>query len=196
MGKVLFPGNFPFCGEPVECNTPARTLSQIMYEYWVAKIWRVRILMTDNGAANPPQPQYNFYYGIDAESEEAIPCTGVFSFVYKYGDITETEFANNTFTNWVNDTNLCSLTSGSISRFSEANDDSLYFGNLQGLQQTGTANVSFGDGHTLAIPYAISSAQPGQDQDNYYEFITGIDISIFEYWSYGGTYNTQTGARL
>ena len=152
--------------------------------------------MTDNGAANPPQPQYNFYYGIDAESEEAIPCTGVFSFVYKYGDITETEFANNTFTNWVNDTNLCSLTSGSISRFSEANDDSLYFGNLQGLQQTGTANVSFGDGHTLAIPYAISSAQPGQDQDNYYEFITGIDISIFEYWSYGGTYNTQTGARL
>ena len=196
MGKVLYPGYFPFCGEPPQCNTPGRTLSQIMYEYWVAKLWRVRITMADNGAVNPPQPKYDFYYGIDAGSEEVIPCTSVFSFIYKYGDVTENEFINNIFFNYVNDTNLCSLTYGQISRFSEANDDTIYFGNIFNFQQTGTANVSFGDGHTLLIPYAIASAQPGQDQDNYYEFITGIDISIVEYWSYGGTYNTETGARL
>ena len=200
MGKIIHPAYFPFpsfCGASlVDCNTPSTTLSQKMYEYWVAKTYRVKISMSDNGGAQPPNPEYNFYYGIDAGSEEVIPCTGVFSFIYQYGDRTQNEFDTNTFFNRVNHNQLCSYIAGLVTRFSEANDDFLYFGDLQGLQQTGTAVISFGDGHSLSIPYAILSQQPGANPDLFFEFITSFDISVVEYWSYGGTYDTTTGTRL
>jgi hypothetical protein len=57
-------------------------------------------------------------------------------------------------------------------------------------------DVSFGDGHTLSIPIGILSQQPGADPNSFYELITSVEITIDEYWSYGGTYNTETGARL
>jgi hypothetical protein len=197
MGKILFPKYFPFCpseGLPAYlCNTSPRTLSQLMYEYWVAKTWRVKVFMSDQGAVNPPQPEYNFYFGINAGSEEIIPCTDVTSYIYKYGDITELEFNSSFIVNYTSESGLCSSFVGYFSRFSEGNDDSVNIG-VDPSIQTGSVDVSFGDGHTLSLPIRIASQQ--DDPASYYELITGVEITIDEYWSYGGTYDTTTGALL
>lgn len=194
MGTILHPKYFPFCEEelpPVLCNTDPRTLSQLMYEYWVAKTWRVKVLMSDNGSLNPPQPEYNFYFGLlTATKEEDIPCN--LQYNYKYGDITEFEFAGNYFFNYTSESGLCSKTFGYFTRFGEGNDDELFIGDIpDGYLQRGSVDVSFGDGHTLSIPTATSSQQGGSG--GYYELITGVEITIDEYWSYGGTYDIETG---
>jgi hypothetical protein len=163
-----------------------------MYEYWVAKTWRVKVFMSDNGAANPPQPEYNFYFGLITEAtEEYIPCN--LNYGYKFGDITEFEFAESYILNYTSESGLCSSFVGYFSRFSEGNDDSVNIG-VDPSIQTGSVDVSFGDGHTLSLPIRIASQQ--DDPASYYELITGVEITIDEYWSYGGTYDTTTGALL
>jgi hypothetical protein len=194
MGKVLAPNYFPFCFFPEGNTTPTRTLANTMYEYWVAKTWRVRVFMQDNGAANPPSPYYDFNFGLDATLEENIVCNP--SFVYKNGAVTPSEFNSIYFQVYVANNATSSQIVGFFSRYNEANDDSLYIGDLSGLEQTGTASISFGDNHTIEVPFAIASQQPGTSPDGFYEFITNVQITIQEYWSYGGTYSTTDGERL
>lgn len=151
--------------------------------------------MSDNGGVQPPNPEYNFYFGLlNATKEEDIPCN--LQYGYKSGDITEFEFNSSSFDHSTSESGLCSATSGSFSRFGEANDDAVYMGDLQGFVETGSVNVAFGDGHTLSIPIAILSQQPDANQDLFFELITGVEITIHEYWSYGGTYDTTTGLPL
>ena len=152
--------------------------------------------MSDNGAISPPQPEYNFNFGLlYAETEEDIPCN--LDYGYKYGDITGSEFFDSYLFNLTSESGLCSKTFGFFARFNEGNDDILYIGDIPNPYiQTGSVDVSFGDGHTLSIPIGILSQQPGADPNSFYELITSVEITIDEYWSYGGTYNTETGERL
>jgi hypothetical protein len=194
MGKILTPKYFPFCAFPDGNTSPSRTLVKTMYEYWVAKTWRVRVFMQDNGAAQPPNPYYDFNFGLDANSEENIVCNP--NFIYKSGSIAPPQFQDSYFQVFVADDATSSQIVGFFTRYNEANDDTIYIGNLSGLEQTGTASISFGDGHTISVPFAIVSQQPGTDPAGFYELITNVQIIIQDYWSYGGTYNTSTGQIL
>jgi len=193
VGKVLTPNYFPFCFFPDGNTSPSRTLAKTMYEYWVAKTWRVRVFMQDLGSFPPANPYYDFYFGLSSPTEEDIPCNP--PFIYKYGDITENEFIDSGFSSYVADNATSSFIGGYFSRFNEANDDELRIGNLENLDQTGTTNIVFGDGHTISVPYGIASGGI-PDPTNFYEVFTGLQITIQDYWSYGGTYDTATGNPL
>ena len=148
--------------------------------------------MSDNGVVSPPNPEYNFYFGLlNATKEEDIPCN--LQYGYKSGDITEFEFNGSSFQHFTSESGLCSKTFGFFSRFGEANDDAVYIGDFEPFVQTGSVNVSFGDGHSVSLPISILSQQPGAPLESFYELITGVEITIDEYWSYGGTYDIETG---
>jgi len=149
--------------------------------------------MQDLGSFPPANPYYDFYFGLSSPTEEDIPCNP--PFIYKYGDITENEFIDSGFSSYVADNATSSFIGGYFSRFNEANDDELRIGNLENLDQTGTTNIVFGDGHTISVPYGIASGGI-PDPTNFYEVFTGLQITIQDYWSYGGTYDTATGNPL
>lgn len=182
MAKVLFPGLFPFCSFPEGNTTPSRSIGETMHEYWIAKTWNVRLYYSDNGSIPAAEPFYDFYFGLAADTEKDIVCAP--PFVYKYGDITETQFQDSGFSYSPADSGTGAYIAGYFARFNESNGDQVSIGYLPpGSPQTSTISVQFMDQHRIYVPISILS-QYSETPQNFYEYITGVDISITENWEY------------
>lgn len=186
MGKVLFPQYYP-CGEFISSGgtfyTPLNldNLTSEMAVYWRVKKWKATIIVTPQGGSPNTFVQYGSW---DANTEEELCC-------HK-----STYFLNDPvqFENWQSSNFLFAFTSESPYlgfAYSDSDDGQaqrVTNNYIEGYNQTllTIGNFNFTPGITIPL-YSSPSTEISS---------MSLSINAEEYWSYGGTYNTETGARL
>jgi hypothetical protein len=213
MGKVLHAsksGVFPFCLDFAQSNPYGQygyipeqlTLEQAVFLYWVPKTWEVAINVSSDDPLFPFQGTYFFNFSYNVDSEEGIVCNPIFEsknsngweghyFKIFYAELLTSasmKFSNPQATTPY-DTLYSPYIDGVFTIYAEGNADFVYIGEsiqFAGGQPTGYSTVNIGN-FQITIPYAILSQIPGTGSFNY--TFTGFDISIAEYWSYGGTWS-------
>jgi hypothetical protein len=188
MGKVIFPGTFPF-----ECDEPYlpqffifnSNLAQAMKMYWRVKTWEVRATLSGRTITPPDNGEYVFTYGWDVIEEKELVCLKTFS--QKSGG---SPFTENSFVLYPN-TNSTQLACSILFRPSddggEPSVSSAAFP-IVGKTPFELSILNFGDGGTCTL-YNPNSTLEGYGS-------ISIVIKALEYWSYDGTYNTTTGEPL
>lgn len=189
MGQVLYPGTFPF-----SCDAPFlpqyfifnSNLSQAMKMYWRVKTWRVSVTLSDRTVGPPANGTYVSYCYWDVESEEELVCPNL-QFLCPNPGWEEFSFFlfQNTDGNSIAASFLFRPTGdgGETSIFSEI------YSNNEGDKPGGTLSIeNFGEGGSCTI-YVPNVTLPEYGN-------LSINIRANEYWSYGGTYNTETGEPL
>lgn len=195
------------------------TLAQAVYLYWVPKVWEIQIVVGYYEDPNEPFAGSNsFTFGFENSSEQDFVCNPLFGAVSagvggglanppwneKYfslfaGNISgfkKFKFSNSSATRPEN-TLYSPYVDGYFSAYNEAGDDAVYIGrsiDSTGYNATGTASVTVGQ-FQVSIPYQIKSLTPAYTS-GYMNYQAGVFISVAEYWSYGGTYDTATGLPL
>lgn len=184
MGKVLYPGYFPNeCKEPVfNWRWLETTLSGKMRAVWRVRQWKITVRLQDNVFGDG---DYEFFYRSDANTEEELVCGVGLHLINSLG--------------W---------------DFEEFNIYPFYFFDLsyRASDDGGDYGVVIGEGSDVPdelgrITYNVQISNFGADValiyccsvfDNYTPDIltTILEIQANEYWSYGGTYDTETGEPL
>jgi hypothetical protein len=215
MGRVLHAsksGFFPFCldfsqtygANPYEYSPSQLTLEQAMFAYWVPKSWELLINVFSEDPNQPFQGSNIFNFSHQINSEEGFVCNPAFENPSPLGwSVENFEFMNarqrnsmafkfsNPNATSAEDTNFSPYINGYFSIFNEANDDYLQIGNaIDYYPPTGYASVQAGN-FSISIPYVIlSQADP---LGSYERIFLDFEISISEYWTYGGIYDQGTG---
>jgi hypothetical protein len=197
MGKVLYPGYFPYeCQEPPDFTPWESDLTGYMKMYWRVKTWKVTCTLTgyeqedENGGIriiSPGPGDYVFTYGWDAENEESLVCPTEFKKKSGRGKLdgwSESAF----YFYWACNNETYSPGFGLLFA---AGDDS---------QDPQISHLPINDSQLVDVQ--LENFSPETSSIKLYtqvgSYWGGISIKIRadEYWSYGGTYNTSTGEPL
>jgi len=197
MGKVLHAsgsGYFPSC---IQNGTGYWSLEKAMDIYWRVRTWEISLsvtyLITEGEGSqtlttSPLQNPYELTAFVT--EEEAIPCN--INFFEIAGSGPGGDFR---------------ITFGTVKKGGSLYDPGFDFYATWGDEYDfGFAEfeVTSGDGGDDVRPFSIYGSNPIQMSFNVYErpevSFTLLDATLSvepkEWWSYGGTYNTSTGARL
>lgn len=194
MGKILFPGYYP-CGEFISNGgvnyTPLNleNLTAEMAVYWRVKKWKATIVVTPgpNYSSGPIGTFYQYGYW-NANTEEDLCCHNA---TYFQNDPLELGGDNP----WAS----------SYFGFAFSNEKPyiIYSYNPidEGHWQTQTSIYnSYYNLGTLSIenfsPSIVIAAYSSPEPNDGWEASLSVSIRADEYWSFGGTYNTQTGEHL
>lgn len=194
MGKVLFPAYYP-CGEFISSGgltyTPLNlnNLTAEMAVYWRVKRWKATIVVA-------PGPKYGggplgtfIQYGYwNAGSEEELCCHNA---TYFQNDPPEFggdyPWASSAF-------GFAFLGQKPYLAFSYLPIDE---GGWQ--DQTNFYNENYGQGELIIQNFSPAISIPSYSSpmpSDGWEATVSVTIRADEYWSFGGTYNTETGERL
>ena len=209
MGEVVHPKPFPQCPAPAELcqqfpsaangySLNTVSLAAAMYAYWVPRLWKVSIGVTQT---EPPGSQpviYDFIFGSTAEKEEDLVCEPLWESKSGNQGWVQAEFSF--FWNFINPAPLCGAipsyrvyAGGSFSQNAEANDDIIEFGGSLSNEPTSEIGIAAGP-YSFRYPFWQASAVPNSGP--YYQTYTSFNIEAISYWSYGGTWDTETGMPL
>jgi hypothetical protein len=210
MGKVLFPDYFPFCLENAlppaspeilcrQYSGQASSLEALMAAYWRVRQWKVDYSGTDS--FDLPVTATGIH-GFNVENEESLVCRTIPKFELLSFSSSFSPWGENNFQLFSILDNLVYAATSSY-RFAF---DLLYYGaddltegasiesgdlcdeGQQGVCSSQTTSVAVADAGTIQLPITVCPDRQGNG--------ASISITPYLYWSYGGTYNTQTGARL
>jgi hypothetical protein len=189
MGKVLYPGYFPF-----DCDQPFlpqyfifnSNLEQAMKMYWRVKTWRVSATISGRTVGgSPTNGTYVSDCHWDVESEEGLVCPGLQFLCSDPGG----NWENFGFALYQN-TDGNSIAAGLLFTPSgDSGEPSISSVKDDFNKPGGTLSLeNFGEGGSCTT-YVPNSTLPEYGS-------ISLSIRAEEYWSYGGTYDTETGARL
>ena len=197
MGKILHPGYFPPATKyPASvCYSPALgdpELADLMAAYWRIRRWKVSVTYFTGCGNSPPSQSFDFFFDSEAATEEELVC----------GNRLKRDTSNPTiggdgealldvrllpcspvFRLWITGTVDCYFFVGSntVGNHPVCLDPSAYdTPSYQEVTLYGTVKIPF---------YSVASS--------FYGSGANIDfIGPVLWWSYGGTYDTLTGAPL
>jgi len=190
MGKVIYPNYFPYlCEEPYGYSSLNGSLNGFMRAYWRVKTWKVTATLTgytnpDGSIISPGPGNYVFRYKWDAETEEDLVCRRQFEL------ISGADWNENTFYfSWaLQSRNSYEPAFYLLMRPGDDGADAEISNNPYATGNLVTTNFdNFGNDNMSLTYYSASQGRWGA--------IT-LNVQAENYWSYGGTYNTQTGQPL
>jgi hypothetical protein len=195
MGKVIYPDFFPYLCEtpygPVSCFDG--DLIGFMRMYWRVKTWKVTATLT--GYTNPdgsiilPGPgDYVFTYGWDAQTEKDLVCPR--QFILLSGDTSWDEYTFSFYWALQSENGYEPGFDLFIRPGDDASDAETAI-DREGVDNWApvTINIDNFGSDIMSLTYYTTTAS------NKWGAIS-LKVEAESYWSYGGTYNTETGEPL
>lgn len=207
MGQVIHPKLFPQCptGEAVYSDSSysmiGLPIAGAVYSYWVPRIWKVSLDVTQTEPPGQPPVTWEFTFGSTAEREEDLVCEPTWE--SKNGDQGWENAGFSLFWNNINPAPLYGFIGDGLNhrvvggagftQNAEGNDDFIIMGDGTSgypvIQET-----SFNAGqYSYKFPLVIGSAQYPDDPALFYQTYSNFKVEVISYWSYGGTWNIETG---
>jgi hypothetical protein len=187
MGKVVSFNYFPFSCDPPflqEYFIFDSNISQAMKMYWRVRVWKVTCVLSDREVSTPSNGTYISYAYWDVDKEEDLVCPNIQFLTTSQPDWEEFGFA--LYAN----TNQRSLAAGVLFRPSgDSGEPEISSVASLSSKLGGTLSLeNFGEGGTFNY-YTPNATLPA-----YGNF--SISIRAYLYWSYGNTYDVDTGKLL
>lgn len=187
MGKVVSFNYFPFsCEHPYlpEYFIFDSNISQAMKMYWRVRVWEVTCVLSDRSVNFPSNGTYTSYAYWDVDKEEDLVCPGI-QFL-RTSQLEWNEFSFALFPN----TNQRSLAASVLFRPSgDSGEPEISSVEEPGNILGGTLSLqNFGAGGTFKF---YTRPNPIPEYGNF-----TLSIRAYLYWSYGDTYNVNTGELL
>lgn len=183
MGQILYPGYFPNCETPFVKYNPNLTLEQLMYLYWVVRDIEVKLIRTDEIGRQEEATGYIYrrYAGRICASEEEVMC-GADWFPNVNIEIEYNELIP-----------ILGDLSGKLGWGDDSTFTRLFLGDApEGcitLTPLGNITATYGN---VSIQIPQYDCRPGNAEDH----VSISYIRAASFFSYGGTWDTQTGKRL
>ena len=209
MGQVIHPKLFPQCpvfgstcinadptgGNAYTINT--MSLAAAMYAYWVPRRWKVSIDVTQTDPPGQEPVTYNFIFGSTAQREEDLVCEPTWELENDQG---WEGCGFSLFWNFIDPAPLCGVIDGYriygggfFSQNAEGNDDSIEFGGS--LFNEPQREITIGAG-PYSYSFPLWQASSGLDPGSLYQIYSNFNIEPISYWSYGGTWDMESGYPL
>jgi len=208
MGQVIHPKLFPQCPTGLQVysdssySTIGLPLAGAVYSYWVPRIWKVSLDVTQTEPPGQEPVTYVFTFGSTAQTEEDLVCEP--GWESKSGD-QDWDSAGFTlfWNNFVPAPLYGFFGSGANHRVfggayftqnAEGNDDIIILGaETEGYPVIQQMSFTAGE-YSYEFPLVLGSAQ--DPEGPFYQVYSNFQIEVISYWSYGGTWDTETGYRL
>jgi hypothetical protein len=190
MGKVFFANYFPYLCEtpygPVSCFDG--DLNGFMRMYWRVRTWKVTATLTGYADYPPGPGDYIFTYGWDAQTEEDLVCPR--QFILLSGDTSWSEYTFSFYWALQSENGY----EPGFDLFIRPGDDAADAEtaiNREGVDNWApvTINIDNFGSDIMSLTYYTTTG------DTKFGTIS-LKVEAESYWSYGGTYNTETGEPL